>query len=781
MEWIRSRKLSRTIITVLLLTITAWLIPAGLMAEKAEAAVILKNPTIVEDSSMTVGQKVTWDCVWFGSYPQSEVVCETDSDAITNLEAMNADYGVEYSKVSESTWNSIVNASYDSNGDASVEGNKYRRIKKNDATRSDTSMYRWKDADTYHYFKYDPIKWRVLNVNETEAFLLADEGLDNQKYNTYNITSMTWEKSTIRSWLNGYDSSVNTCGEDYSGKSFINSAFTSSELSAIKITNVVNADNIKWDTKGGNDTQDKIFLLSESEVYNTSEAESYGFEKSRSAYDNSRRSKSSIFAKAMGASARIGDSYAGNCLWWLRSPGYYNSYAAVVDDVGEVYNGTKCDVSTAWCAVRPAMYLDLSYSELYSYAGTVCSDGTSNTLPVINAADKTYCIDSDIDYTMDVTASDAEDGNLTSDIQVDSSQVDTSKAGKYVVTYTVTDKQGGTCQVDMHVTIENHSFDEGVITKEPSCTEKGEMIYTCIKCKTTKTKEIAALGHSYSDEFTVDKEPTCTEVGSKSKHCENKNCSAASEVTEIPEINHTEGDKVEKKEATFFHDGTAVVKCSVCNEIIKEETLYYDGNMMRIYGDNRYLTSNAVTDNLKQSLGVDKFENIIVASGADYPDALAGSYLAKVKNAPVMLVGKDADTEADVKQYISNNLKAGGTVYLLGGTGVVTSRFETGVNKLKDSDGNAVNVERLGGASRYETNIAILKAAGISADAKDAEDLLVCTGEGFADRLSASAVGKPILLVAKAGLNSTQKNYLKSIGVNDVYLIGGTGVVSESI
>ena len=196
--------------------------------------------------------------------------------------------------------------------------------------------------------------------------------------------------------------------------------------------------------------------------------------------------------------------------------------------------------------------------------------------------------------------------------------------------------------------------------------------------------------------------------------------------------------------------------------------LFANSDIIRIAGNNRYSTSTAAADALKKSLGVDKFENIIVASGADYPDALAGSYLAKVKIAPVMLVGKDAETEADVKQYISKNLKKGGTVYLLGGTGVVTSRFEKSLGDLK--------VERLGGQTRYETNIAILKAAGV-----DKEDLLVCTGEGFADSLSASAVGKPILLVAKAGINDTQEKYLDSIKINDIYLIGGIGVVSDSI
>ena len=316
-----------------------------------------------------------------------------------------------------------------------------------------------------------------------------------------------------------------------------------------------------------------------------------------------------------------------------------------------------------------------------------------------------------------------------------------------------------------------HKWDDGKEIKAATCIEKGEKLFRCTVCNTTKTENIEALGHIYSDEYIVDKVPTCMEKGSKSRHCTREGCSAIDPDSEeeIEKSEHSYSDEYTvEKEATFFHNGTAVIKCKNCNKIIKEKLLYYDENTIRIYGSNRYATSTAAADALKKSLGVDKFENIIVASGADYPDALAGSYLAKVKNAPVMLVGKDVNTEADVKQYINKNLKKGGTVYLLGGTGVVTSRFEKSLGDLK--------VERLGGQTRYETNIAILKAAGV-----DKEDLLVCTGEGFADSLSASAVGKPILLVAGSGVNDTQKKYLGSLKINDIYLIGGTGVVSDKI
>ena len=72
----KSKRTARIVIAALLLTMTAWLLPGDLTVEKADAAVKLKKPVIVEDSSMASGQKVTWDCIYFGSYPQREVVAD---------------------------------------------------------------------------------------------------------------------------------------------------------------------------------------------------------------------------------------------------------------------------------------------------------------------------------------------------------------------------------------------------------------------------------------------------------------------------------------------------------------------------------------------------------------------------------------------------------------------------------------------------------------------------------------------------------------------------------
>ena len=76
-----------------------------------------------------------------------------------------------------------------------------------------------------------------------------------------------------------------------------------------------------------------------------------------------------------------------------------------------------------------------------------------NEAPVIHATDKTITVGDTFDPMADVTAEDAEDGNLTTKIEVKKNDVDTTKAGKYEVTYKVTDNQGATCTKTIAVTV----------------------------------------------------------------------------------------------------------------------------------------------------------------------------------------------------------------------------------------------------------------------------------------------------------------------------------------
>ena len=344
---------------------------------KVNAAENISNPRIVKDSSMEAGQKVTWDCVYFGSYPQSEI---TSKDG--------------------SIYNALKNATgWDENNDITIGRTKYRRLKGEDATHyssNEEGQYNWNgNYKTYHYFKYEPIKWRVLNRNGNDAFLLADVALDDQKYNTnYEDVDVTWETSSMRSWLNGYGASVNQSKTDYSKKNFINSAFTSTQKNAIKTTSVVNNNNINYGTTGGNNTSDQVFLLSTSEVYNTDTAAGYGFVKNN-IDDEARRSRCSTYAHAMGT-WRYYDTdaeytkYNGNVYWRLRSSSWCS--ASYVDYGYGFFEYIDVDEpSFSLCGMRPALHLNLLSSNLYSYAGTVCSDamksGESGTNNPVNPSE----------------------------------------------------------------------------------------------------------------------------------------------------------------------------------------------------------------------------------------------------------------------------------------------------------------------------------------------------------------------------------------------------------
>ncbi len=364
--------MKQRVVLGLLVTLFILVCPVKSMVAKTT----LNNPRIEKDSSMDAKQKVTWDCVWFGSYPQIEIVDTAKRCGTTGRNwAEKTDYKVDsalYGKLdTESGW--------DSNGVRTIDGVKYKRIKKENANRAFSlkNFYNWEASEGWHYFRYDKIKWRVLNISGDQIFLLSDLAIDAQIYNIDDLTEptpTTWEKSTIRSWLNGYSASVNTIGKDYTNAGFINTAFNTNEQNSIMSSQVVNKDSIYHGIPAGADAVDKVFLLSESEVFET-EANKYGFVTGCNTHDEARRCKSSTYAKAMGADARdVETSYRGNTSWWLRSPGSHEGDAADLMWTGGALTYSYGYAQIYCNSVRPALVIDASSSDYYSYAGTVCSD-----------------------------------------------------------------------------------------------------------------------------------------------------------------------------------------------------------------------------------------------------------------------------------------------------------------------------------------------------------------------------------------------------------------------
>ena len=114
-----------------------------------------------------------------------------------------------------------------------------------------------------------------------------------------------------------------------------------------------------------------------------------------------------------------------------------------------------------------------------------------------------------------------------------------------------------------------HQWDKGRVTKEPSCKEEGEILYTCSVCKETKVEALAKTDNHQWGEWTTTTKPTCSAEGKEVRTC--KVCSKTEEraIQTIPHTVVKEADKA----ATCTEDGYKGREyCSVCNTTIKERT-----------------------------------------------------------------------------------------------------------------------------------------------------------------------------------------------------------------
>ncbi len=185
-----------------------------------------------------------------------------------------------------------------------------------------------------------PIEWLVLDVQGNKALLISRYGLDAKPYNEKYV-GITWEKCTLRAWLNG---------------TFLNKAFTAQERSGIMLTDVDNGNSQgygDWSTSNGNDTQDKVFLLSYAEAYKYLGVTN----------NDSRNMKSRVaptaYALEQGAYKSKKNKTADGTnagWWWLRSPGFNRNYAARVNDAGSLYSSL---VDSDSVSVRPALWINL--------------------------------------------------------------------------------------------------------------------------------------------------------------------------------------------------------------------------------------------------------------------------------------------------------------------------------------------------------------------------------------------------------------------------------------
>lgn len=122
----------------------------------------------------------------------------------------------------------------------------------------------------------------------------------------------------------------------------------------------------------------------------------------------------------------------------------------------------------------------------------------------------------------------------------------------------------------------DHTWDNGVVSKDPTCTEKGSKTYTCAVCRETKTEEIPATGHQ-NKEVRDKKAATCTKAGyTGDTYC--KDCGELLKTgKETDALGHTWGKGKVTRKSTYTAAGQITYTCSRCGKkrVITTKKLFY--------------------------------------------------------------------------------------------------------------------------------------------------------------------------------------------------------------
>lgn len=186
----------------------------------------------------------------------------------------------------------------------------------------------------------------------------------------------------------------------------------------------------------------------------------------------------------------------------------------------------------------------------------------------------------------------------------------------------------------------------------------------------------------------------------------------------------------------------------------------------RLAGDNRYETAVSIS----KSGWPGGAQNVVIATGEDFPDALCAAPLAKAMNAPILLTGKDIlhpEAEKEIKRL---NVKK---AYIIGGNNVISKKVE---DQIKGMDIECIRIE---GPDRYGTS------AAVAAEMKNAVKAVLVTGQDFPDALSiaswAAAKGMPILLTKRYEVPEDVDRYIHKNKINVEYVVGGSNAVDSQV
>jgi len=235
------------------------------------------------------------------------------------------------------------------------------------------------------------------------------------------------------------------------------------------------------------------------------------------------------------------------------------------------------------------------------------------------------------------------------------------------------------------------------------------------------------------------------------------------EVNSIPKATSDEITRLGAKNI-YILGGTGVV-----SKKIEDELKNNHFNVVRLAGADRFDTGLEIA---KEVMKNNSSKTAVLTTAYNFPDALAISPYAAMNQYPILYTHTNT-LNAKSKAFIKEN---GITKIIIpGGAGAVS---EAVANELKNS---GITVERISGTDRYTTSLNIAKQYKASFKS----DVMLSNGNNFPDALVGGVLAAkkqvPILLVDTNSINNDVKEYIRSNGNINMYLLGGTGVISDNI
>ncbi|MDA2972489.1 MAG: S8 family serine peptidase [Actinomycetota bacterium] len=233
-----------------------------------------------------------------------------------------------------------------------------------------------------------------------------------------------------------------------------------------------------------------------------------------------------------------------------------------------------------------------------------------------------------------------------------------------------------------------------------------------------------------------------------------------------------------------FHCGTGIADAGAALRLAAQQLPQNSTPSTRLGSTGDRFTTNLAVEALADRT------DVILVSGSVYPDGLAASALAKQENADIVLVPPTGLGSEQIAAIVRENPQ---TVWILGGPQAIPTSVETQLTTSTSLGGAGLDssrIERVFGATRYDTAVEVSKRIDTIAYLAAQPTAIIVRGDSFADAVIAGpaafgitgGIGShPVFLVNRDTIPAGVVEQLRARGITNVLVVGGTSVVSEAV